>query len=316
LLEAYTRLGRAYGYHNDFADARSWFQTARALAERWCVDEPQSAEARAMLGWIYRKIADIGKLSGDLDAARADYGKAIAVGRESLKAHPADREAKTHLAKALNDLAGVHRLRRELLEASPLYAEAERFFEELIEADPENADTRFFLIHAQHDLAQLLRDLGRFSEAGLAYRRAIDNLSRFPLERLVAPPPHEFLRVEVLKRNLADCESATLALGPLAVLQSKPARQACPLLLARVRLLIALDRAGDALDAVEAVCSLAADTVEDSNALIRALGECTRILDDLRTSGPTEARRLAVQHRCAARKASLVARAGRSMRKL
>jgi tetratricopeptide (TPR) repeat protein len=102
LLEAYVRLGRAHGFHRDYKQARDWLRKARTLAESWSADEPGSAEARAMLAWSYRKIADIDKLSGDLDAARADYLKAIAVGRESLKAYPADRETKTHLATALN----------------------------------------------------------------------------------------------------------------------------------------------------------------------------------------------------------------------
>src|SRR5262249_6421399 len=147
--------------------------------------------------------------------------------------------------------AGVLHLRRDLREASPLYAEAERLFAELVEADPENADTRLFLIHAQYDLARLHRELGRFSEAALAYRRALDCLGQFPPERRSAPPPYKFLRAEVLRRDLADCESARLALGPLAPLQARPVRDAYPLLLARVRLLIAQGRAGDALDAVE-----------------------------------------------------------------
>jgi tetratricopeptide (TPR) repeat protein len=208
LLEAYIRLGRAQSFHKDFAEARSCFKKARALAEQWATDEPASAEARAMLAWSYRKIADIGKLSGDLDAARGDYEKAIAVGRESLQAHPADRETRTHLAKALNDQAGVLRRRRQLDQAARLFAEAEQLFGELLEADPENADTRFFLIHDQYDLARLLRELGQFSQAEMAFRRALASLQRFPLERLPSPPPHEFLRVEVLRRDLAECEAA------------------------------------------------------------------------------------------------------------
>jgi tetratricopeptide (TPR) repeat protein/predicted Ser/Thr protein kinase len=305
LLEAYIRLGRAHGFHKDLGEARSWCQKARALAERWRLDEPNSAEASAMLAWSYRKIADIGKLSGDLDAARGDYQKAIAVGRESLTAHPADRETRTHLAKALNDLAGVLRLRRDLPEASALYAEAEKLFAELIEADPENADTRFFLIHDQYDLARLQRERGRFTEAAQTYRRAIDGLHRLPLERLSAPPPYDFLRIEVLRRDLADCESAPRALGDLAPLQSKPARDAAPLLLTRIRLLIALGKAGEALDAVEAVCSLGGDAAEDSAALLPAIEECARILKDLRCTGSTDARRLAIRRRCADRIAVL-----------
>ena len=161
----------------------------------------------------YRKLGDIGKLSGDLEAARSDYLKAIAVGRESLKAHPADPESKTHLATALNDLGGVLHRGNELAAAGPLYAEAEQLFANLAEADPENANLRFLLVHAQYDHARLLRDLAHFTEAASAFRRAIDSLSRLHLERRSTLPPNDFLRVEILQKNLADCESASAGPG-------------------------------------------------------------------------------------------------------
>jgi serine/threonine protein kinase/tetratricopeptide (TPR) repeat protein len=307
LLEAYIRLGRAQGFHRDFDKARAWFQKARALAERWILDEPGNAEASAMLAWSFRKTADIGKLSGDFDSAQLNYLKAIAVGRESLKAHPADHETRTHLATALNDLAGVLYVRRDLAGAVPLYAEAEKHFADLSSADPENADTRFDLIHAQYDYARIQHDLGRFSEAASNYRHAIDTLSRLPGERRSAHVVREFLRIEVLRRDLADCEAAPLALGALTSLQSRPAREACPLFLTRIRLLIALDRTAEALDTVEAVCSLGALSLDDLAALTPALEECVRILDELRCSGPTEPRRVAIRTRCVDRKSSLLA---------
>ena len=307
LLEAYIRLGRAHGFHRDFHEAGAWFQKARALAEQWLLVEPGHAEASAMLAWSYRKIGDIGKLSGNFEAARDSYLEAISVGRRSLQAHPSDRETKTHLATALNDLAGVFHRRRELAVAGPLYGEAERLFADLVQADPENADTRFFLIHAQYDCTRLLRDLGRFPEAAAAYRRAIDSLSRFPAERVSARPQVEFLQVALLRRDLADCDAAPLALGALARLRTKPAREACPLLLSRARLLVARNRPADALDAVEALSALEVHSPEDAATLRPALDECTRILKDPRFAGPSEPRRTALLRRCNERTATLEA---------
>jgi tetratricopeptide (TPR) repeat protein len=213
------------------------------------------------------------------------------------------------LATALNDLAGVLHLRRDLAGASPLYAEAETLFASLAQADPENADTRFMLIHAQYDYARLQRDFSRFSEAASAYRRAIDSLSRFPVERLSTDRTTDFMRIEILQRDLSDCESAPLALGTLAPLQSRPPHDACPLLLARARLLSALDRPADALDAMEAVCSVGADTADAFAAVTSALGECARILDDMRCTGTLEARRSKTRRRCTDRTVSILTRA-------
>jgi hypothetical protein len=203
----------------------------------------------------------------------------------------------------------VLHLRRELAGASLLCAEAETLFADLAENDPENADTRIFLVHAQYDYARVQRDLARFSEASSAYRRAIDNLGRIPVERLSAHSSNDFLRLEVLQRNLADCESAPLALGALASLQSKPTHDACRLLLTRVRLLKAMERTADTLDAVEAVCSLSADSAGDVTSLPSAIGQCAEILDNLRCTGPIEDRRTAIRRRCSDRAAALLARA-------
>jgi tetratricopeptide (TPR) repeat protein len=210
LIEAYVRLGRAYGFCKQFDEARSWCLKARDMASRWLADEPGSVEAAAMLAWSYRKIGDIGKLSGDLAAAESDYLKAIAIGRESFFANPNDRETRTHLATALNDLGGVVHTHHDLARARPLFAEAEALFTGLSDNDPENVTSRFMLLHAQVDHARLLRDLERFQQAAEGYRRAIESLRRIPDERLSSHPPNSYLRLEILQRDLAECEASAL----------------------------------------------------------------------------------------------------------
>jgi serine/threonine protein kinase len=209
LIEAYVRLGRAHGFHRTYDDARGWFHKARSLSERWSAEEPRNPEPLAMLAWSYRKLGDIDKHVNDLDAAVSDYQKAIDVGRASMKSHAIDRETKTHLATALNDLAGVLLARRDLTAALPPSAEAETLFAELVAADPESANTRVFLVHAQYDHARVLRGSGQFSKAVLVFGRTIDSLGRVPAERRGEHSP-DFLRLDVLRSNLAECESAAL----------------------------------------------------------------------------------------------------------
>jgi tetratricopeptide (TPR) repeat protein len=208
LIEAYVRVGRAHGFHKEYVPALSWFQKAGALSDRWLHDEPESAEAAAMLAWSYRKAADIGKLSGSPDLGIADYQRAIHVGRESLKLHPTDVPTLLHLATALNDLAGVLHGRHDLQGAIPPYAEAEVLLAGLAEADPENVETRFMLSHAQYDHARVQKDLGRFADAATAYRRAIASLRKFPAERQPMFASVEFMQLDVLERALAECERA------------------------------------------------------------------------------------------------------------
>src|SRR5262249_49965984 len=163
-------------------------------------------------------------------------------------------------------------------------------FVELAEADPDNADTGFQLIHAQYDLARLERDLGQFSEAAAGYRRAIASLSQLADEHLSIHPSADFLRAEILRRDLADCLSAPEALADLALLRTKPIRIACPLLLTRVRLLTGQARVAEALDTVEAICCFGAERTGDFAAVIAAIGECVRILDSFPSVGLTDTR--------------------------
>jgi tetratricopeptide (TPR) repeat protein len=213
LLEAYIRLGRAQDFHLDFDEALAVFQRARDLAEQWSTEEPDNPQPLEMLAWSYRKIGDVDKHMQKFDAARADYAKAIAVGRGSLKSHPDDRETKRHLATALNDLGAVLLHLRDLPGSRPLCAESETLFAELVAADPDQAETRSFLVHATYDHARVLRALGRFSEAASAYRRTIESLSRLPGERLASHSAAEFLQLDILRKALAECESAAGASG-------------------------------------------------------------------------------------------------------
>ena len=84
LLEAYFRLGRAYGFDRDLEQAELWFRKMESLAERWIADEPANVLARDQLATSHRKIADVRKLAGDDVAARAEYVKAVDLGRELL----------------------------------------------------------------------------------------------------------------------------------------------------------------------------------------------------------------------------------------
>src|SRR5262249_17324139 len=90
---------------------------------------------------------------------------------------------------------------------------------------------------------------------------------------------------------------------------SKPARNACPLLLTRARLLNGQAKAAEALDAVEAICSLGADSAEDFAALIPAIGECVRITDGIRSTSLIDARCQAVRRQSVHRAISLLAQA-------
>ena len=122
------------------------------------VDDPANVLARDQLSTSHRKIADVRKLGGDLVAARAEYVKAVDLGRKLLSEEPTNADVKQHLALALDDQAMTLVRLGFLREASPLARQAEQLFGDLVRADPEDVDNRVRLYQTQFHLGCLFMD--------------------------------------------------------------------------------------------------------------------------------------------------------------
>jgi tetratricopeptide (TPR) repeat protein len=249
------------------------------LAERWSLDEPKNTEAKDMLASSYRKLADIRKLSRDYPAARGDYLKAVAIGRELLAAVPDNLEFKANLAIALNDLGGVAYRLRDLTEAREPFREAERLFSELVGADPENLTLQIRLTMAQTDVGRLERDESQFATAAEFFGRALERLLRLEREgRLEGRPTFKTQRIPELREEIANCEAAPVALEPLDAVRSRPPRVATRLLLIRAKLLAAQRRQPELLATVEALCDLDVKDPEDCITLARSRAACLTLV--------------------------------------
>ena len=191
LLEAYIRLGRAYGFAARITTRpRLVPEGRRAWPSAGLSRSRADAEAAAMLAWSYRKIADIGKLSGRVDAAQRRLP-------QGDRRRP--REPQVPPDRPRSEDPPGHRRSTTSRECSttvatwpgpyPLTAEAERHFLGLPRPTPRTRRPASLLVHAQYDPAPVQRDLGRFSEAVACYRRTIDSLSHVPAESAFPPTP-------------------------------------------------------------------------------------------------------------------------------
>jgi tetratricopeptide (TPR) repeat protein len=145
-LEAYFQLGRALSFDNNLKDAEVWFQKMHDQAERWRAEQPGNTRTRDLLSTSYRKLGDVRKLTGQLAAARADYIKAIALGREVVAVEPSIVEFKLHLGLALDDLAMTQLRLGQIRDAGPPEEQAEQLFSELAKADPDDLASQLRLI--------------------------------------------------------------------------------------------------------------------------------------------------------------------------
>ena len=174
LLDAYFRLGRAFGFNRDLGSAEDWFRKMRDLAERWIADEPDNVFARDQLATSHRKIGDCRKLANDDLAARPEYARAIELGRELISVEPKNSDIKVHLALALDDQAVTLRRLGLLDEAAPLERQAEQHFTELVATDPEDIDNRMRLLRTQYQRGSLEMDELQMEAARTHLRQALD----------------------------------------------------------------------------------------------------------------------------------------------
>ena len=94
LLEAYFKLGRAYGFDRELDQADVWFRKMESLAERWIAEEPDNVVARDQLATSHRKLADIRKFDRDDVAARAQFLKAVDLDQKLISVDPNNLDVK------------------------------------------------------------------------------------------------------------------------------------------------------------------------------------------------------------------------------
>jgi tetratricopeptide (TPR) repeat protein len=301
LIEAHLELGRAHGFNGERTAAEGCYRKMHDLAERWVQIEPSNLLARDLLATSYRKLADERKLVGDYPAARAYYQSAVAIVRKVLASAPEDFVFKRHLAVATDDLAGVARNQGRVAEARALFEESARLFGEQAAADPDDIESQMRLMHVESRSARLERDEQQFPRAAELFRRAALRQQRLDPELANGTSSPRTQGTYFLKTEIAACDLAPKALADPGFALSRPAAEACLLLMIRVRALAGEGRESDALASAQALCDLAATDTGELYLQAQALSACVRQLDDSRWPQGPEPRREQVRRRCAER---------------
>jgi tetratricopeptide (TPR) repeat protein len=299
LLDAYFQLGRTFGYKHELAQAETWFRKTCDLAADWLVREPGNLRFAVTLAASHRKLADMKKLAGDLEAARRDYLQAIAVGRDMMRDQPSHFENKSQLATAIDDLAGVALRQGQVGEARSLYEESQRIFVELETLDPEDQMIQIHLIMGGAALARIERGQGRLESALALFRRSQERLMQLEDEgQLVGRPALAVQLTTTLRQDIADCEAAPIALGDLEAIKARPLPESAAFLLARTRLLCAEGRTDEALEAASAISGLEVRTAADFWPFAGCMAGCAVSLQDQRWPSPPAPERTVLKRLC------------------
>ncbi|MGO9466039.1 MAG: protein kinase domain-containing protein [Isosphaeraceae bacterium] len=286
LLDAYFRLGRAYGFNRELDSSAVWFAKMQHLAERWRQEEPENTLPRDLLSTSYRKLADVWKLSGDAASARGDYLKAVKLGKAVVLAEPANLDYKLHLALALDDLAASQHRLGQFDEASARTRQSEQLFSELVQADPEDVDNQIRLVQTRYHLGCLEMDQIELRAAGDHLRLARDGLRRLDREgKLEGRPRDKDQLLPMFAAEAAACEAVTSPDGA-AALKSRPPREAARLLRIRAGALAAAGRPGELAATAEALLDLNAEDSEDLYELGRCLAWCGGRIDEKKWPAP------------------------------
>ena len=288
LVDAYFRLGRAYGFDRDLEPAEACFRRMQRLAERWIADEPADLFARDQLATSHRKIADCRKLAGDDLAARAEYEKAIGLGQALISADPANVDVKLHLALALDDQAVTLRRLGLFEEAGPLLREAEQHFTDLLRTDPEDIDNRMRLHQTQYHVGCLEMDQLKVDAARVHLRQACDGITTLDREGMLEGRPRE--KDQLLPSflsELAACDAVAATPANLKTLRLAARAGSYRLLRIHFGLLATAGRFDDLPAAAEALCVMEARGPENLYQLGRSLAWCAGRLDQLAATAAT-----------------------------
>ncbi len=299
LLEAYFRLGRAYGFNRELDRADVWFRKMHDLAEQWASLEPDNILARDLLATSFRKLADIRKLAGDDVAAQADYARAIALGQKLLLAEPTNLDVKVHLALALDDQAMTLSRLGRLEEAGPLSRQAEQLFTELVQIDPDDIDNRLRLLQTQFDCGCIAMDELQIKAALARIHGALDGLRLLDRDGTLEGRPRD--KSQLLPRfkdEMAACQAVAASPGDLAALRSDSARETCRLLRIRAGVMAEEGRVAEFAATAQALCELDAREPEDLYRIGRSLAWCAGRIDRIGGTATTGQDLKPLKQRC------------------
>jgi tetratricopeptide (TPR) repeat protein len=280
LLEAYFRLGRAYGFDRDLEPAEAWFRKMERLAEQWIAEEPTSVLARDQLATSHRKIADVRKLGGDDVAARAEYLKAVELGKTLLAAERGNLDVKLHIALALDDQAKTLRKLGLLEDAALPEREAVRHFSELVEADPDDVDNRVRLYQTEFNLGCLEMDRLQIPAANVQLGRALDGLTALDREGKLDGRPRDREQLRPwFEAEITACTALSAMPPQPDAFQSTPAPRLYRLLRIQFGLLLAQGRIEELRAVANSLGEMSPPNSEDLYELGRSLAWCAGEID-------------------------------------
>ena len=233
-----------------------------------------------LLAISYRKLGDVRKLTGNLAAARADYVKAVDLGRQVVKAEPANLEFKIHLGLALDDLAMTLRRLGQMPEAGPPEQQAEQLFAELTQADPDELANQLRLIQMRLNRARVEMDLFQLATAKALLQSARDGLLQLDRDgKLDGRPDAKARLLPEIEDELAACQALTASPADLKALPSRSLRDACRLLQIRAEVFSVAGKWGDFVTVADAISRMDASEAEELYELGRSLARCVDLLD-------------------------------------
>ena len=248
---------------------------------------PANVLARDQLATSHRKIADVRKLAGDHVAARAEYVKAVELGRELLAAEP-DQSRRQAASRAGtrrpgDDASAGSACSRKLRRSSE---QAEQLFTELVEADPEDVDNRVRLYQTQYQ-PRLSRDGpapagSRDGSSPASARRSDRARSRRKARR---PAPRQGAATPAVRDRAGRLRGTRGVAGrPERVAIDAAARGCIACCAFKPGCCSAAGQPGDLPAAAEALCAMDARDPEDLYQLGRSLAWCAGRIDQLAAS--------------------------------
>jgi tetratricopeptide (TPR) repeat protein len=180
LSDAHSDVATYMTYLGELKEGLAEYELALPIRERLAAANPNDVNRRRTLMLAYAHVATLQGSpgqgnTGEFEAARKNYAKAVAIAERMAAADPKNRTAQYDLAAVLLRAGMIEVPPSGLAQSLELLRRAASISEALAQSSPDDARLRSDWEWAQEYIGDRLRAMGRLPEAAAAYRRSLDS---------------------------------------------------------------------------------------------------------------------------------------------
>jgi tetratricopeptide (TPR) repeat protein len=190
---SYNKLGNVSMQLEDLQTAKEYFAKGLQLADQLARQDPDNAQVRRDLSVSYDRMGEVTMRLGDLKGAREYCEKLLQLSEQLARQDPDNALVQRDLSVAYNKLGNVNMQLDDLKAAREYFEKGLKLTEQMARQDPDSVQAALDLVISCHKMGQVHRAAAQYTEAGVWFRKARDQLRRLKARGMLPPANEEWL---------------------------------------------------------------------------------------------------------------------------